>query len=176
MKLPRRQFLHLAAGAAALPAVSRIARAQTYPTRPVRMIVGFAPGGGNDILARVIGQWLSERFGQQFIIENRPGAATNVATEIAVRAPGDGYTLLRNRTGNQRSVRARRWHVVDVAGLDKLACKGPVVLRGRQDGVMCHSTIEGSLNGGGRRGGERQQGSGNEQIFHGQPATVVEVA
>jgi len=94
MKLPRRQFLHLAAGAAALPAVSRIARAQTYPTRPVRMIVGFAPGGGNDILARVIGQWLSERFGQQFIIENRPGAATNVATEIAVRAPGDGYTLL----------------------------------------------------------------------------------
>jgi len=94
MKLPRRQFLHLAAGAAALPAVSRIARAQTYPTRPVRMIVGFAPGGGNDILARVIGQWLSERFGQQFIIENRPGAATNIATEIAVRAPGDGYTLL----------------------------------------------------------------------------------
>jgi len=94
MKLPRRKFLHLAAGAAALPAVSRIARAQTYPTRPVRMIVGFAPGGGNDILARVIGQWLSERFGQQFIIENRPGAATNVATEIAVRAPGDGYTLL----------------------------------------------------------------------------------
>jgi tripartite-type tricarboxylate transporter receptor subunit TctC len=94
MKLPRRQFLHLAAGAAALPAVSRFAWAQTYPSRPVRMIVGFAPGGGNDILARVIGQWLSERFGQQFIIENRPGAATNIATEIAVRAPGDGYTLL----------------------------------------------------------------------------------
>jgi tripartite-type tricarboxylate transporter receptor subunit TctC len=95
MKLPhRRQFLHLAAGAAALPAVSRIARAQAYPTRPVRVIVGFAPGGGNDILARMIGQWLSERFGQQFIIENRPGAATNIATEIAVRAPGDGYTLL----------------------------------------------------------------------------------
>ena len=94
MKLPRRQFLHLAAGAATLPAVSRLARAQAYPTRPVRIIVGFAPGGGNDILARVIGQWLSERFGQQFIIENRPGAATNIATEIAVRAPGDGYTLL----------------------------------------------------------------------------------
>src|SRR5215510_13757661 len=94
MKLPRRQFLHLAAGAAALPAVSRVARAQAYPSRPVRVIVGFAPGGGNDILARVIGQWLSERFGQQFIIENRPGAATNIATEIAVRAPGDGYTLL----------------------------------------------------------------------------------
>jgi tripartite-type tricarboxylate transporter receptor subunit TctC len=94
MKLPRRKFLHLAACAAAMPVVSRIARAQTYPTRPVRIIVGFAPGGGNDILARVIGQWLSERFGQQFIIENRPGAATNIATEIAVRAPGDGYTLL----------------------------------------------------------------------------------
>jgi tripartite-type tricarboxylate transporter receptor subunit TctC len=94
MKLPRRNFLHLAAGAAALPAVSRLARAQAYPSRPVRIIVGFAPGGGNDILARVIGQWLSERFGQQFIIENRPGAATNIATEIAVRAPGDGYTLL----------------------------------------------------------------------------------
>src|SRR5215831_12655461 len=94
MKLPRRQFLHLAAGAAALPAVSRAAWAQAYPTRPVRIIVGFAPGGGNDILARVIGQWLSERLGHQFIIENRPGAATNIATEIAVRAPGDGYTLL----------------------------------------------------------------------------------
>jgi tripartite-type tricarboxylate transporter receptor subunit TctC len=91
MKLLRRQFLHLAA---ALPAVSRVARAQAYPSRPVRVIVGFAPGGGNDVLARVIGQWLSERFGQQFIIENRPGAATNIATEIAVRAPGDGYTLL----------------------------------------------------------------------------------
>jgi tripartite-type tricarboxylate transporter receptor subunit TctC len=94
MKLSRRNFLHLAAGAAALPAVSRVARAQAYPSRPVRIIVGFAPGGGNDILARVIGQWLSERFGQQFVIENRPGAATNIATEIAVRAPGDGYTLL----------------------------------------------------------------------------------
>jgi tripartite-type tricarboxylate transporter receptor subunit TctC len=101
MKLPhRRKFLHLAAGAAALPAVSRIAKAQAYPGRPVRIIVGFAPGGGNDTLARVIGQWLSERFGQQFIIENRPGAATNIATEIAVRAPGDGYTLLLVGGGN----------------------------------------------------------------------------
>ena len=95
MKLPRRrQFLHLAACAAALPAVSRIARAQAYPTRPVRLIVGFAPGGTTDITARLIGQWLSERLGQQFFIENRTGAATNIATEAVVRAPADGYTLL----------------------------------------------------------------------------------
>ena len=95
MKLPhRRQFLHLAAGAAALPAVSRIARAQAYPSRPVRVIVGFVAGSATDILARLLGQWLSERLGQQFVIENRTGAATNVATEAVVRAPPDGYTLL----------------------------------------------------------------------------------
>src|SRR3954467_3299727 len=95
LELPhRRQFLHLAAGAAALPAVSRVATAQAYPTRPVRIIVGFAAGGGNDILARLMGQWLSERLGQQFVIENRPGAAANIATEVVVRAPADGYTLL----------------------------------------------------------------------------------
>ena len=94
MKLPRRNFLHLAAGAAALPAVSRLARAQDYPARPVRLIVGFAPGGTTDITARLIGQWLSERLGQQFVIENRTGAATNIATEAVVRAPADGYTLL----------------------------------------------------------------------------------
>jgi tripartite-type tricarboxylate transporter receptor subunit TctC len=94
MKLPRRQFLHLAAGAAVLPAVSRLARAQSYPTRPVRIIVGFAAGGAADITARIIGQWLSERLGQQFVIENRPGAATNIATEAVVHAPADGYTLL----------------------------------------------------------------------------------
>ena len=94
MKLPRRQFLHLAAGAAALPAISRIAWAQTYPNRPVRVIVGFASGGAADIMARLVGQWLSERLGQQFVIENRPGAGSNIAAEAVVRAPADGYTLL----------------------------------------------------------------------------------
>jgi tripartite-type tricarboxylate transporter receptor subunit TctC len=95
MKLPRRKFLHLAAGAAALPAVSRIGRAQAaYPTRPVRIICGFAPGGTTDVLARMIGQWLSERFGQSFVVENRPGAGTNIATEAVVKAVPDGYTLL----------------------------------------------------------------------------------
>ena len=94
MKLPRRQFLHLAAGAAALPAVSRLASGQAYPSRPVRIVVGLAPAGTNDITARLMGQWLSERLGQQFVIENRPGAGTNIATEMVVRAPADGYTLL----------------------------------------------------------------------------------
>jgi tripartite-type tricarboxylate transporter receptor subunit TctC len=94
MSLPRRQFLHLTVGAAALPAISRVAWAQSYPSRPVRMIVGFAPGGGNDIVARLMGQWLSEHLGQPFVIENRPGAGTNVATEAVVNAAPDGYTLL----------------------------------------------------------------------------------
>src|SRR2546430_15374917 len=94
MKLPRRQFLHLAVGAAGLLAVSRVAWAQAYPARPVRIIVGFAPGQAIDIVTRIIGQWLSEQLGQQFIIENRPGAGGNIATEAVVRAPPDGYTLL----------------------------------------------------------------------------------
>jgi tripartite-type tricarboxylate transporter receptor subunit TctC len=94
MKLPRRRFLHLAAGIAALPAVSRIARAQAYPTRPVRVIVPTAPGGAPDIVARLMGTWLSERLGQQFVIENRPGGGSNIGTEVVVRAPPDGYTIL----------------------------------------------------------------------------------
>jgi tripartite-type tricarboxylate transporter receptor subunit TctC len=94
MTLPRRKFLHLAAGAAGFSAVSRIARAQSYPTRPVRIIVGFAAGGGADIVARLMGQWLSGRLGQQFVVENRVGAGTNIATETVARAAPDGYTLL----------------------------------------------------------------------------------
>ena len=94
MKFPRRSFLHLAAGAAALPAVSQIARAQAYPSRPVRIVAGAAAGLAPDILARLTGQWLSERLRQQIVIENRPGAGTNIATEVVVRAAADGYTLL----------------------------------------------------------------------------------
>jgi tripartite-type tricarboxylate transporter receptor subunit TctC len=94
MKLLRRNFLHLAAGAAALPVVSRIARAQAYPTRPVRIIVPVTAGAVNDILARLMGQWLSERLGQQFVIDNRPGGGSKIGTEAVVRAPADGYTLL----------------------------------------------------------------------------------
>src|SRR5215470_8549875 len=100
MKLPRRTFLHLAAGAAALPAVSRFAWAQTYPTRPVRWIVPGAPASTPDILARLMGQWLSERLGHQFIIDNRPGGGTNIGTEAVVHAPADGYTLLMAGTTN----------------------------------------------------------------------------
>jgi len=100
MKLPRRTFLHLAAGAATLPAMSRIARAQTYPTRPVRVIAGYSAGGGPDIVARLMSQWLSERFQQQFIVENRTGAGTNLATEAVVRALPDGYTLLEVTASN----------------------------------------------------------------------------
>jgi tripartite-type tricarboxylate transporter receptor subunit TctC len=94
MKLPRRQFLHLAAGVAALPALLRFAWAQAYPARPVRIVVPFAAGGSTDISARLIGQWLSERLRQQFVIENRPGAGSNIGTELVVNAPPDGYTLL----------------------------------------------------------------------------------
>src|SRR5262252_8313739 len=94
MKLPRRQFLHLAAGAAALLAVSRVARAQAYPSRPIRLLVGFSAGGTTDIAARLIAQWLTERLGQPVVVENRPGASANLAAEAVVRSPPDGYTLL----------------------------------------------------------------------------------
>jgi tripartite-type tricarboxylate transporter receptor subunit TctC len=104
MKLPRRRFLHLAAAAAALPAVPRIARAQTYPTRAVHIIVGVAAGGPNDTVARLLGQWLSERLGQQFVVENRTGAGGNIATEAVVRSPADGYTLLLETSANAVNV------------------------------------------------------------------------
>src|SRR5215467_2891762 len=94
MNFPRRRFLYSAAAAATLPIMSRFAWAQTYPTRPVRIIVGFTPGGTTDIAARLIGQWLSERLGQQFVIENRPGAGSNIAAEAVANAPPDGYTIL----------------------------------------------------------------------------------
>jgi tripartite-type tricarboxylate transporter receptor subunit TctC len=94
MKFQRRQFLHLAAGAAVLPAVSTVAKAQAYPARPIRLIVGYTPGGSADLTARLMGQWLSERLGQSFVIENRPGGGTNIASEAAVRAEPDGYTFL----------------------------------------------------------------------------------
>jgi tripartite-type tricarboxylate transporter receptor subunit TctC len=100
VKLPRRQFLHLAAGAASLAAVSPIARAQSYPSRPVRLIVGFPAGGAQDIVARLRGHWLSERLGQPIVIENRPGAGGNIGAEAAVRAVPDGYTLLLAGTPN----------------------------------------------------------------------------
>jgi tripartite-type tricarboxylate transporter receptor subunit TctC len=94
MELPRRQFLHLAAGAAALPALPRIARAQSYPTRPVHIVTPYPPGAGPDVVARLIAQWLSDRLGQQVVVDNRPGAAGNIGTEKAAKSPPDGYTLL----------------------------------------------------------------------------------
>src|SRR5215467_4072891 len=100
MKLPRRNFLHLAAGAAALPAMSRFAWAQAYPTRPVRVIIGYPPGASADTTARLMAQWLSERLGQSFVVESRPGGGTNIATEAVVRATADGYTLLVVGTAN----------------------------------------------------------------------------
>src|SRR5216684_4111998 len=104
MKLPRRTFLRLAAAAAALPAAPRIARAQAYPMRPVRFVVGFAPGGGGDLATRLMAQWLAERLGQQFVVENRVGASSNLATEQVVRAPADGYTLIQLNVANLMEV------------------------------------------------------------------------
>ena len=125
MKLPRRRFLHLAAGAAALPAVSRFAWAQAYPTRPVRLIVPFGPAGASDITARLIGQWLSERLGQQFVIENRPGAGGNIGTEAVVRAAPDGYTLLYVTTPN--AVNATLYDKLNFNFIRDIAPVAPIV-------------------------------------------------
>jgi tripartite-type tricarboxylate transporter receptor subunit TctC len=139
MKLPRREFLHLAAGAAALPAVSRIARAQAYPSRPVRIIVGFAPAGTADIAARLMGQWLSERLGQQFVIENRPGASTTIGTEAVVRASPDGYTLT-DYNGEchqhdvvQAQLQFPRRHCADRRHLPRAQRHGGASISSRQD-------------------------------------------
>jgi hypothetical protein len=100
MNLPRRQFFHLAAGAFAAPSIARHAVADVYPSRPVRLLVGFTPAGGNDIIARLMGQWLTERLGQTFLIENRPGAGTNIAAEAVINSPPDGYTLFVTNLSN----------------------------------------------------------------------------
>jgi tripartite-type tricarboxylate transporter receptor subunit TctC len=131
MKLPRRRFLQLAAGAATLPAASRMAAAQAYPTRPVRIVVGFTAGGSTDIGARLIGQWLQERLGQSFVIENRPGAGTNIATESVVRAAPDGYTLL--MIGPSSAVNATLYDKLNFVFLRDIA---PVASLIRQPQVM----------------------------------------
>jgi tripartite-type tricarboxylate transporter receptor subunit TctC len=125
MKLPRRNFLHLAAGAAALPAVSRIAKAQAYPSRPVRIISPFGTAGANDLVARLIGQWLSERFGQQFVIENRPGAGGTIGTEAAVRAPADGYTLL--LAGTTQAINATLYDKLSFDFIRDIAPVAPII-------------------------------------------------
>jgi len=146
MKLPRRNFLHLAAGAAALPAISRIARAQAYPTQPVRIIVGVAAGGPTDILARLLAQWLSERLGQQFLVENRPGAGTNIATEAVVRAPAYGYTLL--FVGPASAINATLYDKLSFNFLRDIApvagfLRGPTVLVG----YLCRTHSQGRKTG-----------------------------
>jgi tripartite-type tricarboxylate transporter receptor subunit TctC len=124
MKLHRRTFLHLAAGAAALPTASRIAWAQAYPSRPVRIVVGFAAGGAGDITARLIGQWLSERFGQSFVIDNRPGANSNIATEAVVRASPDGYMLL--MAGPQHAINATLYEKLNYNFLRDIVLVGSI--------------------------------------------------
>ena len=151
MKLPRRQFLHLAAGAAALPAVSRFAWAQAYPSRPVRIVVGFPAGSAPDIIARLMGQWLSERLGQQFVIENRPGAGSNIGTEAVVRAPPDGYTLL--MVGATNAINATLYDklnfnfirdIAPVAGISRDAlCHGGQSIVPGQDCSRVHRLCQG---------------------------------
>jgi tripartite-type tricarboxylate transporter receptor subunit TctC len=131
VKLPRRAFLHLAAGAVALPAVSRAARAQAYPTRPVRLVAPFPPGGAVDLSARVMGQWLSERLGQQFVIENRPGAGGNVGSEVVAKAAPDGYTILLFSVANAISAT-----LYEKLGYDPAKDFAPVAAIGRAPNVM----------------------------------------
>jgi tripartite-type tricarboxylate transporter receptor subunit TctC len=126
MKLPRRQFLHLAAGTAALPIASRFACAQAYPSRPVHLIVPFAPAGGADTIARVMGQWLSERLGQPFVIENRPGGGANIATEAVVRAAPDGYTLL--ITGGYNTINATLYDKLNFNFIRDIAAVAGIVV------------------------------------------------
>jgi hypothetical protein len=139
MKLPhRRQFLHLAAGAAAVPAVSRFAFAQAYPTRPVRCIVGYAPGGGTDIFVRLVGQSLPARLGQPFVIENRAGASSNIATEAVIRAPADGYTLL--GTDAAAAINAALFDSLNFNFIRDMAppCGGGAPIRSRQNHSGVH--------------------------------------
>jgi tripartite-type tricarboxylate transporter receptor subunit TctC len=131
MKLARRKFLHLAAGAAALPAVSPVAKAQAYPSRPVRIIVGFAAGGPTDIIARLLGQWLSERLGQRFLIENRTGASGNIVTEAVVKAAPDGHTLLQITVNNATSAA-----LYDNLNFNFLRDVAPVATVSRSFGIM----------------------------------------
>src|SRR5215475_11586578 len=131
MKLARRRLLHLAAGAAALPALRRLAWAQTYPTRPVRIIVGSSAGGPQDIIARLINPWLSERLGQPFVIENRPGAGTNIGTEAVVRAPPDGYALL--LVGTPNAINATLYDKLNFVFVHDIA---PIAAISRESQVM----------------------------------------
>jgi hypothetical protein len=150
MKLSRHRFLHLAAGAAALPAVSRIAWAQAYPARPVRIIVRFPAGATDDITARLIGQWLSERMGQNFLIDNRSAAAGNIATEAVVRAPADGYTLLLASPANAINTNLYQnlnFNFIRDIALSPASCVSPLswlsIQRSGQDDSRIHCLCEG---------------------------------
>jgi hypothetical protein len=166
MKLPRRRFLHQAAGAAAMPALSRITWAQTYPTRPVRIIVGFAAGGTNDILARLIGQWLSDKLGQPYLVEDRPGAGGNIATEAVVRARADGYTL--HLASTPDTVNATLYDklnnfirdIAPVASIMHTPCRGGQSIGPCQNGCRAHCLRQG-------QSAQAQHGLGR----HREPAT-----
>src|SRR6516225_4679720 len=131
MSLPRRRFLNLASGAIAFPAVSRVARAQAYPSRPVRIVVGLPPGGNQDVIARLIAPWLSERLGQQIVIDNHPSASNNVAAEAVIRSPPDGYTLL--LVGSYNAINASLY---DKLGFDFMRDTAPVASPIRASSVL----------------------------------------